>query len=236
MAEACRPRTCGHVVIGGFASADEVAALRAIADRGMAHGGGAGGPTILDLESGALSLGDKFVSVFALLNSTRAPPIATGAELDVLERVYERIRGAASDAFGSRGLRLTKPTFWSRLNASRPAVTQHDEYWHEHIDTKQYGTFTFTGLLYLSDHGDEFAGGEFELAPPRGRAAEPPTLIRPQRGQLLLLTSGSENPHRVRQVRRGVRTALTVPFTCDERSALGADWLAEARASLRRAR
>lgn len=57
----CSPRgsSCGHLVVNDFASAAEVDALRSIAARGMALGGGAGGPTILDLQSGALSYGDK---------------------------------------------------------------------------------------------------------------------------------------------------------------------------------
>ena len=43
--EGCSPSgdSCGHVVKDGFASTDEVAALEAIATRGMALGGGAGG-------------------------------------------------------------------------------------------------------------------------------------------------------------------------------------------------
>lgn len=32
---------------------------------------------------------------------------------------------------------LTKPTFFSRIN-STTAKTQHDEYWHPHIDKVKY--------------------------------------------------------------------------------------------------
>ena len=56
----CTPASsCGRMVVDEFASADEVEALAGIAARGMALGGGAGGPTILDLQSGALSYKDK---------------------------------------------------------------------------------------------------------------------------------------------------------------------------------
>ena len=68
----CSPSgaACGHMVVDNFASAEEVAALRAIADRGMALGGGAGGPTILDLQSGAVSYGDKFIDVYVAFNTS----------------------------------------------------------------------------------------------------------------------------------------------------------------------
>jgi hypothetical protein len=225
----CRPAVCGHVVLDSFASPDEVHDLRAIASAGMAHGGGAGGPTVLDLSSGALSLGTNFISLWHKLNTTGAPPIATASQLDTLERVYGRIGAAASRAFGASGLRLTSPTFWSRLDGAQPARTQHDEYWHPHVDTAQYGVFAYTALLYLADHGTDFSGGHFEFVdlPRDGR-------VLPARGRLLLFTSGAENRHRVTRVTAGRRLTLTVPFTCDPSAALGSSWLAEARASLRR--
>ena len=47
---------CGRLVLDDFVSASELAGLQHIAKKGMALGGGTGGPTILDLQSGALSL------------------------------------------------------------------------------------------------------------------------------------------------------------------------------------
>jgi len=68
----CSPTgdACGRLVLDGFASAEELAGLRAIAARGMALGGGDGGPTILDLQSGALSWRDKFIDVWAAFNAS----------------------------------------------------------------------------------------------------------------------------------------------------------------------
>ena len=63
-AAGCTPSNCGHLVVDNFATADEVSALAGIAARGMELGGGGGGPTILDLQSGALSYGDKFIDVW----------------------------------------------------------------------------------------------------------------------------------------------------------------------------
>ena len=36
-------------------------------------------------------------------------------------------------------------------------------YWHEHVDKVTYRSFDYTCLLYLSDHGLDFSGGEFQF-------------------------------------------------------------------------
>ena len=70
------------------------------------------------------------------------------------------MRDAISAHFGVSGLYLTHPTFFSRIN-SAPAVTQHDEYWHVHVDKETYPGFHYTSLLYLTDSGLDFEGGDF---------------------------------------------------------------------------
>ncbi len=60
----------------------------------------------------------------------------------------------------SSSLHLTHPTFFSRLTA-KEASTPHDEYWHLHVDKETYPTFHYTSLVYLTDHGTDFQGGEF---------------------------------------------------------------------------
>jgi len=49
--------------------------------------------------------------------------------------VRERIQAVIAETFGLDPtlMYLTKPTFFSRIN-STAAKTQHDEYWHPHID------------------------------------------------------------------------------------------------------
>ena len=177
----------------------------------MAAGGGGGGATILDLHSGALSMGDSFVDAYQLPAASENG--ALGAELELYGAVKRRIAGMVERELGVEGLLLTKPTFFSRLDA-RAARTEHDEYWHEHVDTEQYGSFEYTCLLYLATHGDEFTGGEFEFT---GRA---PMLVQPRIGRVSCFTSGPENPHRVRRVASGTRYAITVAFTCDEAEAI----------------
>lgn len=45
-------------------------------------------------------------------------------------------------------------------------------------------------------------------------------VVEPVKGRVLIFSSGAENPHRVEKVKSGVRTALTIAFTCDESQAV----------------
>jgi hypothetical protein len=231
----CSPTTsCGRLVVDDFASASEVRALRKLAERGMALGGGAGGPTILDLQSGALSYGDKFIDVWVKFNTTPGVAALTRSDVDIYGTMAERIRRKAEQTFGSSGLQLTAPTFFSRIDGDKPAKIANDEYWHAHIDSRQYGSFVYTALLYLADAGVDFEGGSFQFLPARRHGAaqldgEPTLEVAPKRGRLVLFTSGHEHPHRVTRVTRGSRLALTIAFTCDDGAAIR-DFLGRAAA------
>jgi len=76
--------------------------------------------------------------------------------------VKDTIKNYVAEHFeiDSSGLYLTHPTFFSRLE-NKPAQTVHDEYWHPHIDKETYPNFHYTSLLYLTDFGEDFQGGEF---------------------------------------------------------------------------
>uniref|UniRef100_A0A8C7XQG2 Uncharacterized protein n=1 Tax=Oryzias sinensis TaxID=183150 RepID=A0A8C7XQG2_9TELE len=80
--------------------------------------------SILDLHSGALSMGKQFVNIYSIIFI-----------FYVFRNVRGRIQAAIAEAFGLDPtlMYLTKPTFFSRIN-STAARTQHDEYWHPHID------------------------------------------------------------------------------------------------------
>jgi len=227
----CSSDACGRLVIDDFASAAEVDEMLALARRGMTLGGGAGGPTILDLHSGALSRGDKFVDVWALFNLTQVRetfgPAFSRADVAVYGRLVDRVRETVAARFGlSAPLHLTAPTFFARISGDKPPVIENDEYWHSHIDTLQYGSFAFTTLLYLSDGGGaDFDGGRFTFDEAHGR---PLAHVAPRRGRLVLFSSGAEFPHRVEQVTRGERFAVTIAFTCRAEDGIDADFLARA--------
>ena len=137
------------------------------------------------------------------------------SEVAVYADVVERIRRLAEATFRAEGLYLTAPTFFSRISSDKPPKILNDEYWHEHIDAEQYGSFVYTSLLYLTDAGRDFEGGAFQFL-----GAESVADVQPAKGRLVLFTSGTEHPHRVTRVTAGTRLALTIAFTCHREAAI----------------
>ena len=212
---------CGRVTFDDVVSASEVDELTRIARHAMRLGGGSGGPTILDLASGALSYKDKFIDVWAAFN-TSGQRAFRRQDLIVYKTITDRVRALVERTFAVRGLHLTSPCFFSQISGDKAPTTMNDEYWHRHIDTQQYGSFVYTALLYLTDYGADFDGGELHFLARGGAPAEAPVdSVRPRRGRVVLFTSGGEHPHRVTQVTRGTRLTLTIPFTCSEEAAIG---------------
>lgn len=99
---------------------------------GISLGGSDGGASILDLHSGALSFGEKFINIYSL---EEAKKIFNAADLTVYKVVKSKIQHAVAEIFhiDYDSLYLTHPTFFSRLTNLEPR-TEHDEYWHVHVD------------------------------------------------------------------------------------------------------
>uniref|UniRef100_A0A8C9XIL9 2-oxoglutarate and iron dependent oxygenase domain containing 3 n=1 Tax=Sander lucioperca TaxID=283035 RepID=A0A8C9XIL9_SANLU len=192
----CTPVKCGRAVTDGVVTREEAQILRRLAERGLALAGSEGGASILDLHSGALSMGKQFVNIY--------------------RNVRGRIQAVIAETFGLDPtlMYLTKPTFFSRIN-STTAKTQHDEYWHPHIDKVTYGSFDYTSLLYLSDYGTDFTGGRFIFMDQNNNRT-----VEPRAGRVSFFSSGTENLHRVEKVTWGTRYAITVSFTCDPAHAI----------------
>lgn len=206
----CTPTKCGRAVSDSVATTDEAQILKRIAERGLALGGSDGGASILDLHSGALSMGKKFVNIYSYF-SDQIRDIFTEEDFELYRAMRGRIQKVIAETFGldSSKLFLTKPTFFSRIN-STSAKTTHDEYWHPHIDKVTYGSFDYTSLLYLTDYGVDFGGGRFIFIDPDSNRT-----VEPRAGRVSFFSSGSENLHRVEKVAWGMRYAITVSFTCD---------------------
>ena len=136
------------------------------------QGGGAGGASILDLHSGALSKEKLFINLYKT-----NPGLFTERDFDLYRcssdvvfdlkstllsnrSVKDKVKAAVASHFNldNSKLFLSHPTFFSELTAV-PAVTPHDEYWHEHIDKETYPSFHYTSLLYLSEYKRDFTGG-----------------------------------------------------------------------------
>ncbi|XP_006797075.1 urotensin-2 receptor 2 [Neolamprologus brichardi] len=211
----CTPQKCGRAVTDGVVTREEAQTLRRLAERGLALAGSEGGASILDLHSGALSMGKQFVNVYRYFGE-RLKDVFTQEDFQLYRDVRGRIQEVIAQTFGLDPalMYLTKPTFFSRIN-STAAKTQHDEYWHPHIDKVTYGSFDYTSLLYLSDYGSDFTGGRFVFMDQNGNRT-----VEPRAGRVSFFSSGSENLHRVEKVMWGTRYAITVSFTCDPAHAI----------------
>ncbi|XP_027547721.1 2-oxoglutarate and iron-dependent oxygenase domain-containing protein 3 isoform X2 [Neopelma chrysocephalum] len=159
--EGCTPRRCGRGVSDAIITREEAERIRRIAERGLSLGGSDGGASILDLHSGALSLGKHFVNLYRYFGD-KIHDIFTEEDFALYRDVRQRIQQRIAQVFGisSSSMYLTKPTFFSRMNSTE-AKTTHDEYWHPHVDKVTYGSFDYTSLLYLSDYSQDFGGGRF---------------------------------------------------------------------------
>ncbi|XP_055031920.2 2-oxoglutarate and iron-dependent oxygenase domain-containing protein 3 [Misgurnus anguillicaudatus] len=206
----CTPTKCGRAVSDNVVTLEEAQKLRRLAEQGLSLAGSDGGASILDLHSGALSMGKQFVNVYRYFkNQIRG--VFTEDDFQLYSDVRGRIQMAIAETFGldSSHMYLTKPTFFSRINSSS-AKTTHDEYWHPHIDKETYGSFDYTSLLYLSDYGVDFGGGRFVFMDSSSNKT-----VEPRAGRVSFFSSGSENLHHVEKVTWGTRYAITVSFTCD---------------------
>lgn len=116
---------------------------------GISLGGSDGGASILDLHSGALSYGKKFINLYSLPESKR---VLMPADLAIYKIVKEKIKRQIAHTFhlDPESLYLTHPTFFSRLTNLEPK-TEHDEYWHAHVDKVSdiFSYFCFILLLVL---------------------------------------------------------------------------------------
>lgn len=206
----CTPQRCGRAVTDSVVSREEAQVLRRLAERGLALAGSEGGASILDLHSGALSMGKQFVNIYRYFGD-QIGEVFTQEDFRLYRDVRRRIQETIAQTFGldTELLFLTKPTFFSRINSTK-AKTQHDEYWHPHIDKVTYGSFDYTSLLYLTDYSTDFTGGRFIFMDKDGNRT-----VEPRAGRLSFFSSGSENLHRVEKVAWGTRYAITVSFTCD---------------------
>ncbi|XP_055591641.1 2-oxoglutarate and iron-dependent oxygenase domain-containing protein 3-like [Uranotaenia lowii] len=214
----CIPAHCGRFVSDKIVSTTEVDALLKLAKAGFNFGRSAGGASILDLHSGALSKDTQFINIYKI---PEAKKIFTSEHINVYRQVKEKVQQAIADNFkiSKASISLTHPTFFSRLT-NETAKTIHDEYWHAHVDKETYNSFHYTTLLYLTDFGKDFTGGRFVFIDNAGKHNKTNVYIEPKRGRVSGFTSGAENVHHVEQVGSGVRYAMTISFTCNQEHAM----------------
>ncbi|XP_023555023.1 2-oxoglutarate and iron-dependent oxygenase domain-containing protein 3 isoform X2 [Octodon degus] len=132
--EGCTPRKCGRGVTDVVISREEAERIRRVAEKGLSLGGSDGGASILDLHSGALSIGKHFVNLYRYFGD-KIQTIFSEEDFQLYRDVRRKVQLTIAEAFGisASSLYLTKPTFFSRINSTE-ARTAHDEYWHAHVD------------------------------------------------------------------------------------------------------
>ena len=240
---------CARVYLPSFLDPASTSLLLSLSASCFAMTPGGSGPvTLIDFVSGALSWQDQFISAFPLFarNHSFFPLDALSLYLDLTHTLRTHIATTLDLPFP---LYLTRPSFLAQLSSAKPCVTPHDEYWHPHVDLHQYGSFEFTALVYLSDWGEDFTGGEFVFVDEKeggegrrrvegvevgveGEATVEGVVeggvdgeeveVRPLRGSVLYFTSGGENVHFVRKLRTGQRSTLTIAFTRREEDSVEA--------------
>jgi len=217
------PRThgrCARFVLDDAVPEADAQVLRKMIEWIMeeAWGGGSGPPSVVDLHQGSISYKEQFIELAALMEFKQIS--FTEEQKATYQRVRQALRGIVSRQFGIPENDLLHDfSFFSHINGSKEANTIHDEYWHQHTDTEQYGTFEYTSLLYLSTLREDFDGGEFVFESSGTQEGERAVAVEPRFNRLVAFTSDAENPHRVEKVSRGIRIALTAAFTCSAEKA-----------------
>ncbi|EHH25330.1 hypothetical protein EGK_09130 [Macaca mulatta] len=242
--EGCTPRKCGRGVTDVVITREEAEQIRSIAEKGLSLGGSDGGASILDLHSGALSVGKHFVNLYRYFGD-KIQNIFSEEDFQLYREVRQKVQLTIAEAFGisASSLHLTKPTFFSRINSTE-ARTAHDEYWHAHVDKVSVPTDRVVCVDRVSAHVDrvsahvgrasahvdEVTYGSFDYTSllylsdyledfGGGRFVfmeeGANKTVEPRAGRVSFFTSGSENLHRVEKVHWGTRYAITIAFSCN---------------------
>lgn len=181
-----------------------------------AQGGGTGGPSVVDLHTRVVSYKDTFIDLDVVLKHYQWNITETHKEHYKYIRNTIRNKIVELSKLPEERMHLDKG-FFSYINGSQSANTVHDEYWHEHIDTEQYGTFTYTSLLYFGEKGSSFQGGDLVFKDGH--------TIKPERARLVIFSSGQENPHWATKFSSGIRILLVSALTCNEKVRVDLDAL-----------
>ncbi|KAJ0175059.1 hypothetical protein K1T71_009200 [Dendrolimus kikuchii] len=193
--EGCFPKACKRFVTDKVVSVREAEDLLAVAKKGLKIGRSSGGASILDLHSGALSMGQHFINIYKIEEVKNL----------FTEQDFNTYRAQTTAPFG---LILTHLTSFFDIHSSC-----HARSWRKIIET--YKSFHYTTLLYLSDYDIDFKGGRFVFIDEKFNRT-----IEPRKARLSMFTSGKENLHYVEKVTSGVRYAMTISFTCDKQYAV----------------
>ncbi|NXC13112.1 OGFD3 protein, partial [Corythaeola cristata] len=217
--EGCTPRKCGRGVTDAVITREEAERIRRIAERGLSLGGSDGGASILDLHSGALSLGKHFVNLYRYFGD-KVQDIFTEEDFALYrdEKSNQEIFLALKILPGkSQSEGSIMAVVAHNISVSSCALSCHVGRSNLNLENVvTYGSFDYTSLLYLSDYSEDFGGGRFVFMDTGSNKT-----VEPRAGRVSFFTSGSENLHRVEKVHWGTRYAITISFTCNPDHGIG---------------
>ena len=191
-------------------------------------------PLVFELSTGAVTFGQQFIDIFKAQGKLRPADRFEPEELRLVKSVVQRIKKAIQAVFGTSTAMLVQPTFFARIEGAAAAAVSpntknqtdqtkgraawaqrtRDQYWEAHVDRETYKHFDYSTLLYLSEAGKDFQGGNLVFMDGFRRQ-----IVHPKVGRLVMFTSGGENIHLVEPVTSGQRYVMTISFTCHEKVA-----------------
>ena len=106
----CLSSICGIKISDGIFDSADVTQLRLIAEKGMSLRKKAGGPTILDINTGYIRDTNGISNLF------KERSIFTEEDFSSYGRMIEKLKRKVEDIFDIQDLHFTAPTFITRLN------------------------------------------------------------------------------------------------------------------------
>ena len=109
---------CARIVLDNLFHAEDVLALKALAEKGMDVRPSIGGPTILDLNTGYLRDTDGLINLF---NDDSYADVITTADFDLYRRIIGKLKRSVEASFGlgPDAIYFTAPTFITRLDGRK---------------------------------------------------------------------------------------------------------------------
>lgn len=120
-------------------------------------------------------------------------------------RLAERLRRLTAETFDVPRARLRVTEHFMRRSAPGNDYLVH-------CDEAICDQFQYSSVLWLSDHGQHFDGGELAFYRNRSWRSLPWLLVEPAAGRAAVFSSGWENVHGIKPVERGERWAFVAVF------------------------
>ncbi|ODM93377.1 2-oxoglutarate and iron-dependent oxygenase domain-containing protein 3 [Orchesella cincta] len=210
----CIPKQCGRFVVDNLFSPQEIYALKDLMERVFKEGKVEGAASVFDFQLGLMQLEGETVDLYKL-NSTRKI-FQKGDQI-----IYQNLKGKLQRLISSYfaidhwSLHTAAPMFMTRLNR-KFAKRESDEYWHPAVHQKQFKTYQYSTVLFMSDYGTDIEGGRLIFID----GDNTNRTVDPKLGRAIAFSSGEESLHYTERVRKGTRFAVTVGFTCNPNDAV----------------